>query len=291
MNRYPTIPTISILVGLLAACASQVSEVRRYSGTALAKNVALSKGNVTITNRNGSVWVDTAGRAGSLDVIARPFASGPDDAAAEQAAVATMSQLSLATMPDPSGGVVVSGSGDDASGFDLIVHLPYPFGGLLTITVTNGYVHYVGSSGANGATLKVTTGDIFVQDGGKNLQIKGGRSNINLIALPTITGTSIATDDGNITAQIPDSANLLITATTASGGTITPPPNRDVQGDQSNDNSTSSFDLGPHLRTLAVSTVAGDHKSATIQLGDPLKIQQLHQYMTVSTGNGNVVFR
>jgi hypothetical protein len=289
-RRMTMVASIAVLAFAGAGCGSQAGQVRRYSGTPVTANPVLAKGGVTVTNRNGSVWVDTAGRAGNVEVIALPFASGADDAAAEQAAAAAMSTLSFQAVPDGNGGVAVNGSGDATSGFDIMVHLPYPFGGSLTIDSTNGYVHYVGSSGANGATVNVETGDIFVQDGGKVLNIKGGQSNINVIALPTLQGSSITTDYGNITAQIPDSANILITASTGGGGTVTPPPNRSVEATGDDDDSTTSSFGGFVLKTLAVSTVADDHKSAQIQLGDAMKIMTLMQYLTVSTGHGNIVF-
>jgi hypothetical protein len=285
------------ILGFSASCSSEVDSVRRYAGTAVAQTVTSTKGNLVINNRNGSVWVDTAGDttipmggiapAGMITVVGEPFAMGASDDAAKQAATAAMNALKLTVLPNASGDLVVTGTGDDSSGYDLTVHVPYPFGGALTINVTNGYVHYVGSSGGSAATINVAKGDIFVQDGGKKLAIKGGQSNINVIALPTIAGTSIATDYGNITAQIPDSANITITATSLDGGTVTPPPNRSVQVDTSGDDSTSSFDLGPNLRPLALSTVAPDHKSAVIVLGN----LQLGYTLTVTAGHGNVVFR
>ena len=270
------------ITAALSACETQVAEVRRYSGTPIFQAVSLAKGDLAISNRNGGIWVDTAGTAGQITVIARPFANGGNDDEAAREASAAMATLTLSAAPDANGGIVVSGSGDDRHGMDLTVHLPYPFGGFVTVSTLDGYVHYVGSSGGRGATINVTKGDIFVQDGGKVLTVHGGQSNITVIALPTLTGTSITTDDGNVTAQIPDAANLLITASSASGGTVTPPPDRDVQATGDDDDSSSS---------LVVLDVAPDHKSATIQLGDLQTIQTLEQYLTVSTGHGNVVFR
>jgi hypothetical protein len=280
-----------ILAAVLAACASDAGHARRYTGTAIVQQVGLSHGDVTITNRNGMVWVDTAAAANQVSIVGRPFAMGNDDVAAEAAATAAMAGLQLQVTQDASGGVDIVGPGDDATGLDLTVHLPYPFAGLLTINVTTGFVHYVGSSGSRGATVNVGTGDIFVQDGGKTLAIAGGRSNVNVITLPTVAGTSITTSDGNITAQIPDSANVLITATSLSGGTVTPPPDRSVQIDDSSGDDTSSMSAGVVLMPLAFSTVSDDHRSAVIQLGDLMKIQLLQQYLTVSTGHGSIVFR
>src|SRR4051794_3201134 len=147
--------TLVLSLFTLAACEARVSEVRRYAGVPVAYVVPLAKGDLAIANRNGSIWVDTAGTAGQISVTARPFASGPDDQAAEAAAVASLSTLSLTVAPDGRGGVDVEGGGDDTQGFDLAVHLPYPFGGQLTIAATNGNVHYVGSSGGRGATIRV----------------------------------------------------------------------------------------------------------------------------------------
>ena len=171
-------------------------------------------------------------------------------------------------------------------GLDLAVHLPYPFSALVTIQATVGNVYFVGSSGGNGATIEVGRGDVFVQDGGRSLTIHGGLSNIDVIALPTMIGTSITTDVGDITAQIPDAANLLITAMTESGGTVTPPPNKSVISD---DGETQAFHASSFLHPLAVSNMGPGNKSATIQLGNPDKAQQ--QTLWVSTGRGNIVFR
>jgi hypothetical protein len=250
-------------------------------------------GAVKINNVNGSIWVDTAGPTGFVTVTGRPFATGPDDDAARQAAIAAMSSLQLNVSTDMSGAVTIAGNGDDTRGFDLTVHLPYPFGGQVAVTSGNGYVHYVGSSGSTGCTINVTRGDVFVQDGGKILNITGGTSNINVITLPTLVGTSITTKVGNITAQIPQAAVLLITATTAGGGTVTPPPNKAVElnlDPSSGDTTDMSGDDGGAASGQAISKVSPDHKSATIQLGSLPVIQQNNWYLTVSTGDGNIVF-
>jgi hypothetical protein len=274
---------ITVVAAIVASCSAPGAAVRQYSGSSLTLTSALAKGGVSITNANGSVWVDTAGESGSVSVTGLPFATGPDDASAREAAITAQTSLTLTVAPDGQGGVTVNGSGDDATGFDLEVHLPYPFDGLLTIDASNGYAHYVGSSGAKGVAITVGTGDIFVQDGGQQLTIAGGTSNIEVITLPTLAGASITTQVGDISAQIPNAAVLLITATSLSGGTVTPPPDKSVQG--TGDDSTDDTSGG-----TAISTVAPDHKSATIQLGTMESIQALGQYLQVQTGNGNVVF-
>jgi hypothetical protein len=251
-------------------------------------------GAVKITNVNGAIWVDTAGPTGFVTVTGRPFATGADDDAARQAALAAAAALHLDVSVDSTTGMVnIDGQGDDTRGFDLTVHLPYPFGGLVNITSGNGNVRYVGSSGSSGCTINVTRGDVFVQDAGKILNIKGGTSNISVVTLPTLVGTSITTQVGNINAWIPQAAVLLITATTATGGTVTPPPNKAVElqvdpttGDTTD---TASGDDGG-AAGQALSKVAPDHKSASIQLGSLDVIQQNSWFLTVSTGNGNIVF-
>ncbi len=289
---------ISALAGALANCSASTGATRQYSGAPQTPApVMISRSaSLKITNVNGSIWVDTAGPTGFVTVTGRPFATGADDDAARQAAIAAASALTLTATADSTGAVTVNGPGDDTRGFDLTVHLPYPFGGLVSITSGNGNIHYVGSSGSTGCTINVTRGDVFVQNGGKTLNINGGTSNISVITLPTLIGTSITTKVGNITAQIPQAAVLLITATTASGGTVTPPPNKSVElnldptsGDTTD--TSSGDDGGPSATGQALSTVAPDHKSATIQLGALPVIQQNKWYLTVSTGNGNIVFR
>ncbi len=271
----------AIATALVTSCEVPAAEVRQYSGTAVQLSSAVGKGGLTITNANGAVWVDTAGVSGSLSVTGRPFATGANDDAAREAAVAAMASLTLTAGSDGHGGVAVTGTGDATKGFDLTVHLPYPFDGLLTINATNGYVHYVGSSGAKGAAITVATGDVFVDDAGQNLSISGGTSNIDVITLPTLSGTSITTKVGDISIQIPNAAVLLITARSLSGGTVTPPPSKAVElGDDDDDGTTAT----------AVSTVASDHASATIQLGTLANIQALNQYLTVQTGDGDIVF-
>jgi hypothetical protein len=276
---------VGVVAAIITSCATPDAAVRQYSGSSVTLTSALAKGGVSITNANGGVWVDTAGASGSVSVTGLPFASGPDDASARQAAIAAQASLSLTVVPDGQGGVTVNGSGDDASGFDLEVHLPYPFDGLLTIDASNGYVHYVGSSGAKGVAITVGSGDIFVQDGGQKLTIAGGTSNIDVITLPTVAGTSITTQVGDISALIPNAAVLFITATTLSGGAVTPPPNKSVVVGDDGSNGSDDTSSG-----TAISAVAPDHKSATIQLGTMQSIQALGQYLTVQTGNGNVVF-
>lgn len=278
-----------LIAGALAvSCESPVGATRQYAGTAVTVSAPVKKGGVTIANTNGAVWVDTAGTGGMISVTGLPFATGADDDEARQAAMAALSSLRLTAEPDGSGGVTVTGGGDATKGFDLAVHLPYPFDGLLTIRAKNGYVHYVGSSGAKGATIAVDNGDIYVQDGGQTLDISGGTSNIQVITLPTVTGTSVTTNVGDISMQIPNAAVLLITATSLSGGTVTPPPNEAVEVSDGNDDGTDEEDNASS--TTAISNVAADHRSATIQLGSMAEIQTLRQYMKIETGQGNVVF-
>jgi hypothetical protein len=287
---------LSALAGALANCSAQSGGTRQYAGTPVTPMPAAvtRSGAIKITNTNGSIWVDTAGPTGYVTVTGRPFATGPDDAAARQAAIAAASSLQLNVSIDSSGTVDITGEGDNSRGFDLTVHLPYPFGGLVQITSGNGDVHYVGSSGSTGCTINVTRGDVFLQDAGKILNVKGGTSNITFITLPTLVGTSVTTDVGNINATIPKAAVLLITATAASGGVVTPPPNKAVElnydptsGDTTD--TTAGADSGD-LGGSAISNVSADHKSATIQLGSLPVIQENKWFLTVSTGNGNIVF-
>jgi hypothetical protein len=284
--RASTVPgaRIAFIAFAITNCGNEVSAVRDYAGTSVTMTSALGKGGVSITSENGSIWVDTAGTTGNVSVTGLPFATGPDNDAARRAAIAALSTLSLTVAPDAQGGVTVVGNGDDTKGFDLTVHLPYPFSGLLSITAKKGYVHYVGSSGAKGASISLEEGDIFVQDGGAHLTIAGGSSNIDVITLPTLAGTSITTKTGNISAQIPQAAVLFITARALTGGSVTPPPNKAVEI------STSGGDDDDTNAGAAISTVAPNHTSATIQLGSMAAIMALNQYLEVQTGNGNIVF-
>src|SRR4051794_2629505 len=102
----------AFMVGALAACGSPHAEVRRYSGTPVVQVIPLTKGDVAITNRNGSVWVDTAGTKGKIAVIGRPFAGGANNDAAEQAAIEAMATLKLAATTDANGDISVIGGGD-----------------------------------------------------------------------------------------------------------------------------------------------------------------------------------
>lgn len=273
---------LALFAGAIASCESPAAAVRQYAGTSVTLSASLAKGGVSITSENGAVWVDSAGTTGSVFVTARPFASGPDDTAAIQAAAAAASSLPLTVAPDGQGGVTVAAGGDSTKGYDLTVHLPYPFDGLLTIQAKNGYVHYVGTSGAKGASITVGNGDVFADDAGAHLTITGGTSNIDVITLPTLAGDRIITQNGDISAQIPNAAVLLITADALTGGTVTPPPDKSVQtSDTAGDDGSGG---------TAISTVAADHAHATIQLGTMTAIQALGQYLTVQTGHGNIVF-
>ena len=274
---------LALVAGAIAACASPAAAVRQYAGNSVTLGASLAKGGVSITSENGAVWVDSAGTTGNVSVTARPFASGSDDAAAMQAAAAAASAIPLTVAADGQGGVTVTAGGDSTKGYDLTVHLPYPFDGLLTIQAKNGYVHYVGTSGAKGASITVGNGDVFAQDAGAHLTITGGTSNIDVITLPTLAGDRITTQNGDIFAQIPNAAVLFITADALTGGTVTPPPDKSVQTSDTGDDDDGSGGT-------AISTVAADHAHATIQLGTMTAIQTLGQYLTVQTGHGNIVF-
>ena len=288
MRDFRMLGPFAAMMAVLPSCEAPAGAVREYAGTSTTLTSAIGKGGVTITNKNGAVWVDTAGTSGSVAVTGLPFATGPNDDAAHQAAIAALPSLALTVAPDGQGGVTVAGSGDETKGFDLTVHLPYPFDGLLTIDANNGYVHYVGSSGAKGVSITVGNGDVFVDDGGQNLTISGGTTNIDVITLPTLAGNSITTKVGDISAQIPNAAVLLITATCLSGGTVTPPPNKAVESGDDDDD--SSGDPSGFSGGTAISNVAPDHRSATIQLGTLASINSLGQYLKVQTGQGSIVF-
>ncbi|HEY2511486.1 MAG TPA: hypothetical protein VGI39_11545 [Polyangiaceae bacterium] len=274
---------VALVAGVIASCEAPAAAVRQYAGTSVTLSAPVAKGGVSITSANGAVWVDSAGTTGSVSVTGRAFASGPDDGAAIVAAAAAATQIPLTVASDGQGGVTVVAGGDSTKGYDLTVHLPYPFDGLLTIQAKNGYVHYVGTSGAKGASITVGNGDVFAQDAGAHLTITGGTSNIDVITLPTLAGDRISTQNGDISAQIPNAAVLLITADARSGGTVTPPPDKSVQTSDTGDDDDGS-------RGTAISTVAEDHAHATIQLGTMTAIQSLGQYLTVQTGHGNIVF-
>jgi hypothetical protein len=278
---FPAIVTLASI-----ACSADGAGVRRYEGPPVSARTAGGKGQVAITNRNGAIRVDTAGQTAEISAIGIPFAEESPDAAGERRATDAMAGLHLDVTSDAGGNVSVDGSGSESTGLDVTVHLPYPFSSLLSVKAMVGNVYFVGSSGGNGATIEVERGDVFVQDGGRTLTIKGGLTNIDVIALPTMIGTSLTTDVGDITAQIPDAANLLITATAESGGTVTPPPNKSVISD---DGETQAFHASSSLHPLAVSNMGPGNKSATIQLGNPTKAGQ--QTLWVSTGHGNIVFR
>jgi hypothetical protein len=331
------------MVGALTHCAADVTGVaRQYSGTAVTMSTQImsTSAGITVTNANGSVWVDTAGSPSApcgggstvctyVSVTAEPFATGSDDTSATAAANALQAAGGLQVVGSASGGVAITAQGDITQGFgyDLTVHVPYPFGGPVTIDAANGYVHYVGSSGANSANITVGNGDVYVQDGGKSIDIQGGtapggRSNITVITLPTVQGFNISTSSGNISAQIPQATVLLISARAATGGTVTPPPNKDVYVTCTSSSDDSSDDTPSGA---AISVVAPDHRSATVTLGSPFlpsptpamptpaqmatEMQltsqclslgstatgntgqsPLAQCMTVWTGNGNIVF-
>jgi hypothetical protein len=279
-------PAMLVCIVSAIACSDGGAGVRRYEGPPVAATAAWGKGSVDITNRNGAVRVDTAGRTAEISAIGLPFAMASPDAVGERAASDAMGGDRLEVVPDGAGGVTVTGGGSETSGFDLTVHLPYPFSSAVSINSTSGNVYFVGSSGGNGANIEVGKGDVFVQDGGRSLTIKGGLTNIDVIALPTMIGTSLTTDVGDITAQIPDAANLLITATAEAGGTVTPPPNKSVVSD---DGETQALHVTLSAHPLAVSSLGPGNMSATIQLGNPDKAQQ--QTLWVSTGYGNIVFR
>ena len=143
-----------------------------------------------------------------------------------------------------------------------------------------------------------------------------------MITLPTLTGFNVMTTSGSIFAQIPQATVMFITARTAAGGTVTPPPNKDVfLGDGRRRRRRRLHRYGGE----AVSVVAPDHKSATVTQGSPFapipapptetpaQIAQvtkltnqclalgstalgntgtapLSECFTVWTGNGNIVF-
>lgn len=269
---------VSLLVGSLAlgACSANDAGNIRYLGTPVTEPVAIMKNtvNVTINSQNGGLLIDTASDSDKVLVSAQPFAIAPGNEDGRKAALALMAnaasgpQFSATSGTD---GVSIISAGSPSTGWDLTVHLPNPYHGLLAATVANGNVTYLAAPNSTSATFDVGVGDIDVENVGNQLTIRAGVSNVLLVTSGTLSGpdpkgkpvapSSVSTKVGNITAKIPDAASLTITATSGKNGVVRAQADQDVTL------------LSPDGRSQRI--IIGDGTSGTLQ---------------VSTGDGDIVF-
>jgi hypothetical protein len=266
-----------LLSALSAVACGDTGGAIRYQGGAVIAQGTLTKGKKTpaqpgngdlsVSNESGAIFVDVSGPAGEVLVTAVPFAIGAADLAGRRQAAAAMNQALLTIQTLADGSLDVKSTGGPTYGADLVVHLPDPFRGSLTLNALDGNVTYWATPNSDSATINVAVGDIEVQNVGYVLNVQGGQGDILVVAAATLGGkgevlapSSIRTNDGNITARIPDAASLTIDASTASGGTVQPEANQ-------------------------VAEVAPGQRSARIVVGDGVGGS-----LTVATQKGDVFF-
>jgi len=269
-ERFPLLcarGALGLVVLVSAACSGNTVGEIRYRGMPLdtMPGTVGQKADVIINSQNGGVFVDTAAGSGTVGVSAVPFAIASADAAGASAAAAAMSQATLTFSPAANSAIQVDSTGGDDYGLDLVVHLPSPFHGKLLVNAQHGNVTYLASAAAPGATINVGVGDIDVENAGNQLIIQGGVSNIVFVTAGTVgdadTGTSsIKTNEGNITARIPDASSLTIHAWTGGDGIVRPEANQ-------------------------VATLAPGDQDAQIIVGDGMS-----GTLDVATGKGDIFF-
>jgi len=265
-------PVFALGALALGACSGSGTGNIRYQGVPVSQSsMVTSKSNVTINSPGGGVMIDTASDPGTVTAFGQPFAIASADAAGRVSAASTMANQAQLSLTTDSTGLTVASTGSEQYGLDLIVHLPSPFHGLLTVNAAFGNVTYLASPSSPGATLNVATGDIDVENAGNQLTVQGGVSNIVLVAAPTLSGPDdkgnvtapsvVTTNVGNITAKIPDASSLTINAQTLAGGTVRP------QADQ------------------VVAAQSADGMSAQIVIGDGMSGS-----INIGTADGEILF-
>src|SRR4051794_24561458 len=128
-NRF-TMAILFFGAGFSGSCTIESPGLKRYDGLPVAQTIPWlkTKSSVTITNVTGSVWVDIAGNSSEISAVGLPFALQPPDEAGERAAAEALHDgLLMTSAKDAHGALTINASGDAARGFDLTVHLPYPF--------------------------------------------------------------------------------------------------------------------------------------------------------------------
>jgi hypothetical protein len=243
----------------------QVQALTKYNGTVITQTAAWSASkSVTVSNTNGKITVVADGTdATKVSVEAAPYDMETGDPQGKQAAIDAMqNKLHVIVAADTAtGNVAVSGDGTGYLGCAMTVHLPSAFDGALVVAGSSGDVTVTTVPTSPSATVSASAGDVIVNGAAGHLSITGKASNVTVSANPSGSGNSITTDVGDITATIPATADLAITAKCDRGGPVT------------------------LASSMTNATLAADKMSAGITLGAGADA------LTVQTGLGSITFQ
>jgi hypothetical protein len=239
----------------------QLEGLTRYEGTPFDRQGTWASGKaLSISSPNGDIRVDATAPAGQITVTAKPYDMQTGDAAGKQTAIDNMNNVLKVTLDDASGTLTVAAGGNTYLGADLQVHVPADFDAALTVNQKGaGDVVVEGSGKGTSTILIANAGDITAHNLVNHVEITGGATALEVSATPSGAGNFYKTNVGDINVAISNAANLMITAKTDFGGTVTLPDNWNANK-------------------------AADMMSAGITLGDGTGA------LEVSTGNGSIAF-
>jgi len=141
----------------------QIEPTVEYRGTPRTATQAWSAGkNVSIKNSNGKLVVlSDAASAAEIDVSGTPFTRDGQSDAEKQAATAHLTAMaSPSVSADAAGNVVIDAPGGGFDGYDLTVHLPSAFDGVLNANNSNGELQYSGTPTGTGNVIHSDNGDV-----------------------------------------------------------------------------------------------------------------------------------
>jgi hypothetical protein len=140
----------------------QIEPTREYDGTPRTATLGWASGGaVSVTNSNGSLTITSdSTSATEVQISGIPFTrDGSSDADRANATAHIMQMAPPAVTPSGSGGSIVApGAGFD--GYKLTVRLPAAFDGVLTAKNGNGELTFSGTPVAAGSTIHTDNGDV-----------------------------------------------------------------------------------------------------------------------------------
>lgn len=252
-------------LGLLSTAACQVSTedgkiilepAKRFNGSPEVGAEAWNSGQaVVVFNDNGKTKIVADSSASEVSVVGRPFAF---DAEEEDAKKTIEEKLNLKVATE-NGEIVVAATmeGSGSYGYELEVHLPSSFDGVLDVQQGNGDVELASMGHATATRVNSSNGDIKVKNvtlaGRIELTTKLG--DIEASILPTGSDKSLVrTDMGDVTLGIPASAANLTIHAYSEDGLVTYPEAWSANAEESN----VSITLGDGSTELEVSSGRGD---------------------------------
>ena len=203
---------------------TQLQTTIEYTGTARTGSGKWATGQaISITNVLGDVKVAADSPiADEVQISGTPFTRDTQDDTGKQSATTRLGNMASPTVTSDATSVVVKATGGGFDGYRLTVHIPSAFDGAITVNQDTGDATLHSATGAKSSTVHTGVGDITADNLTGTINLTSGNGKLTVSATPSGPGNVLQTDLGDINATI-GMANLMITAKTDFGGTVSFP--------------------------------------------------------------------